>query len=123
MDVWTKAGLKVLSAKWLVAKVRKYVAHDGIRNDFSRMNATGKRGKQRPMTPEPTDRKSRSSTESGTSASMSRKGPVCQKGRIQKNSTRKTKMENLLGMVFEIGVPDSEQPAAAMEFLTDQVSR
>ena len=99
------------------------MARGGIRLDMVRMNVTAKRGKKTSTSPEPTERKCRSSTASITLAMKSRKGPVCQKGRVQKNSSRKTKMENLLGMVFEIGIPDSKQPAAALEFLKDQVSR
>ena len=107
----------------MIQKVKKHVAHNGSRLAFYRMNVTAKRGKTSPISPAPSDRNCRRSTASHTSASKMGKGPVIQKGRVQKNSSRKTKMEELLVKVFEIGVKDSLQPAAAFEFLREQVSR
>ena len=94
--------------------------HHGVSNAVSQEAVTGKRRSTPDI--ESTARTKRESTEEATVESMQKPGPVKQAGTKRKG--RKTKKsidaENWLPLLYDIALPDGEQPTRSLEFLHDQ---
>lgn len=83
---------------------------------------TQKRGKGKTSSAvAPVQREMRDGTKQNTQTSQQKPAPRSQTGRIQKRSTKNDKLQTVLPMLFEIGLPDYAQTKTALSFLENQV--
>ena len=103
----------------MVQLERKFSCY-GLSRSVGRQTVTGKR---RPAAEaEETDREKRASTEEATALAAELDGPTSQKGRKQAGSKTKksSEAERLMPLLFDIALPDEEQPKSSLPFLIDQ---
>ena len=104
----------------LIVQLERKFSSVGISHSVARETVTGKRMPE--VEKEATDRGKRASTEEATALAKEYEGPKSQVGKKKAGykSKKCQEAEHLLPLLFDISLPDDQQPKSSLPFLQDQ---